>query len=157
MERAARHVELKYKLDDQRRRVAQSLSAQYATLQATRARLSTGYKELGAISSAAEAMSARMLSGNQSLLDLLDTYERHYQSRVRLVNLHIQEMNSVAQIVRLVQGVPAQSMNGKWGDEPALLRSDASGTGPARAASTDSDKLGVAPELLHPVASKRED
>lgn len=156
-ERAARHVELKYKLDDQRRRVVQSLSAQYATLQATRVRLSTGYKELGAISSAAEAMSARMLSGNQSLLDLLDTYERHYQSRVRLVNLHIQEMNSVAQIVRLVQGAPAQSMNGRRGDEPALLRSGASGMGPARAASTDSDKLNVAPELLHPVASKRED
>jgi outer membrane protein TolC len=156
-ERAARHLELKYKLDDQRRRVVQSLSAQYATLQAVRERLSSGYKELGAISSAAEAMSTRMLSGNQSLLDLLDTYERHYQARVRLVNLHIQEMNSVAQIVRLVQGAPAPSVSGKRGDELALIRSGAGGTRSLQAASTGTDKLIVAPELLYPVASKQED
>ncbi len=137
--------------------MVQSLSAQYATLQAVRERLSSGYKELGAISSAAEAMSTRMLSGNQSLLDLLDTYERHYQARVRLVNLHIQEMNSVAQIVRLVQGAPAPSVSGKRGDELALIRSGAGGTRSLQAASTGTDKLIVAPELLHPVASKQED
>ena len=105
-ERAARHVELKYRLDDQRRLVVQSLSAHYATLRSTRERLNTGYGELNAIASAAEAMSRRMLSGNQSLLDLLDTYDRHYQARVRLVNLHILEMNSVANIIRLTQGAP---------------------------------------------------
>lgn len=107
-ERSARHLELKYRLDDQRRRVVQSLLSQYATLRATRERLTTGYQELMSITTAAEAMSVRMLSGNQSLLDLLDTYERHYQSRVRLVNMHVQEMASVAQIVRLVQGVPSK-------------------------------------------------
>lgn len=105
-ERSARHLELKYRLDDQRRRVVQTLSAQYATLASTRERLTAGYRELKSIAVAAEAMSKRMLSGNQSLLDLLDVYDRYYQARVRLVNLHIQEMSSVAQIVRLVQGVP---------------------------------------------------
>lgn len=105
-ERSARHLELKYRLDDQRRRVVQTLSAQYATLSSTRERLSAGYRELASMAVAAEAMSKRMLSGNQSLLDLLDVYDRYYQARVRLVNLHIQEMSSVAQIVRLVQGVP---------------------------------------------------
>lgn len=108
-ERSARHRELRYRLDDQRRRVVQTLSAQYATLTSTRERLTAGYKELMAMSVAAEAMSNRMLSGNQSLLDLLDVYDRHYQAKVRLVNLHIQEMNSVAQIVRLVEGVPVSS------------------------------------------------
>ncbi|MBI2308482.1 MAG: TolC family protein [Rhodocyclales bacterium] len=105
-ERSARHLELKYRLDDQRRRVVQTLSAQYATLSSSRERLTAGYRELKSIAMAAEAMSKRMLSGNQSLLDLLDVYDRYYQARVRLVNLHIQEMSSVAQIVRLVQGVP---------------------------------------------------
>jgi hypothetical protein len=33
-------------------------------------------------------------------------YDRYYQSRTRLVTLHTQEMNAVAQIARLVQGVP---------------------------------------------------
>lgn len=105
-ERAARHLELKYRLDDQRRRVAQSLSANYATLRTTRERLNSGYSELSSMASAAEAMSKRMLAGNQSLLDLLDTYERHYQAKVRLVNLHILEMASVAQIIRQTYGVP---------------------------------------------------
>lgn len=105
-ERSYRHAELRYRLDDQRRRIVQTLSAQYATIASTRERLSAGYKELKSISLAAEAMSKRMLSGNQSLLDLLDVYDRRYQARVRLVNLHSQEMAAVAQVVRLVRGLP---------------------------------------------------
>lgn len=105
-EKSARRTELKYRLDDQRRRVMQSLSAQYATLEATQARIVAGYHELESISTAAEAMSKRMVSGNQSLLDMLDVYDRFYQARTRLVALHVQEMTAVAQIARLVQGVP---------------------------------------------------
>lgn len=108
-EKAARRTELKYRLDDQRRRVLQSLSAQYATLEATRERISAGYRELESISTAARAMSKRMISGNQSLLDMLDVYDRFYQARTRLVSLHVQEMGAVAQIARLVQGAPRLS------------------------------------------------
>ena len=107
-ERAARHTELRYRLDDQRRIVAKTLSAHYATLRATRDRIETGYQELKSITIAAEAMSKRMLSGNQSLLDLLDTYERHYQAKARLVTLHVQEMQAAAQVVRLVHGTPPE-------------------------------------------------
>ena len=106
-ERKARHSELLYRLDDQRRRVIQALSAQYASLAATRNRINSGYEELGSITEAAEAMSKRKLAGNQSLLDLLDVYDRYYQTRTRLVNLHVQEMNAVAQIVRQIQAVPS--------------------------------------------------
>lgn len=105
-ERAARHKELQYRLDDQRRQVIQTLSANYATLATTTARIASGYQELEAISTAAEAMSKRMLSGNQSLLDLLDVYDRFYQVRSRLVSLHVLEMNTVAQLVRLTLGTP---------------------------------------------------
>lgn len=105
-ERTARHKELQYRLDDQRRRVIQALSANYATLATTRERITSGYQELKSISTAAEAMSKRMLSGNQSLLDLLDVYDRFYQARSRLLNLHILEINTVTQLVRLVQGSP---------------------------------------------------
>lgn len=105
-EKAARRTEVKYRLDDQRRRVLQSLSAQYATLEATRERIASGYRELESISTAAKAMSNRMVSGNQSLLDMLDVYDRFYQARTRLVALHVQEMGAVAQIARLVQGTP---------------------------------------------------
>lgn len=106
-EKVARRNELFYRLDDQRRKVLQNLSAQYATLEAVRSRLDQGYQELASISSAATSMSKRMLSGNQSLLDLLDVYDRHYQAKVRLVNLHVQEMTAVSQIARLVQGDPS--------------------------------------------------
>ncbi len=109
-EKAARQNELVYKLDDQRRRVLQTLSAQYATLEATKRRINQGYSELDSITAAAKSMSKRMLSGNQSLLDMLDVYERNYQARVRLVNLHVQELSAVAQIARMVQGTPADAL-----------------------------------------------
>jgi adhesin transport system outer membrane protein len=107
-EKASRYEEVKYRLDNQRRIVVQSLTAQYATLESTRSRIAAGYRELESISVAAKAMSKKMISGNQSLLDMLDVYDRYYQSRTRLVTLHTQEMNAVAQIARLVQGVPSQ-------------------------------------------------
>src|SRR6185369_13869557 len=109
VERMARHKELQYRLDDQRRRVIQALSANYATLATTRERIVSGYKELKSISTAAEAMSKRMLSGNQSLLDLLDVYDRFYQVRSRLLSLHILEMSTVTQLVRLTIGTPHAS------------------------------------------------
>lgn len=105
-EKAARRTEMRYRLDDQHRRVLQALSAQYATVEATRQRIATGYRELESIASAGKAMSSRMVSGNQSLLDMLDVYDRFYQARTRLVALHAQEMGAVAQIARLVQGTP---------------------------------------------------
>jgi adhesin transport system outer membrane protein len=45
-------------------------------------------------------MSERMLAGNTSLLDLLDVLERVYQTRSRLVTLHVQEISSAAQVGR---------------------------------------------------------
>ena len=106
IERKARHKELLYRLDDQRRRVIQELSANYAALATTRKRITSGYRELKSISTAAEAMSKRMLSGNQSLLDLLTVYEDYYHVRSRLVRLHVFEMNTVALLVRLTLGTP---------------------------------------------------
>jgi len=106
VERSARQKELQYRLDDQRRRVIQTLSANYALLATTNERITSGYKELESITTAADAMSKRMLSGNQSLLDLLDVYDRFYQARSRLVALHILEMSTVAQLVRVAHGTP---------------------------------------------------
>lgn len=105
-ERAARQMELRYRLDDQRRRVVHALSANYAAFELTRERIASGYQELASISTAADAMSKRMLSGNQSLLDLLDVYNQLYLARSNLVTLHVLEMNTVAQLVRLTIGAP---------------------------------------------------
>lgn len=129
-ERTARVTELKYRLDDQRRRITQTLSANYALLATTRERIVTGYNELESISTAADAMSKRMLSGNQSLLDLLDVYDRYFQARTRLVNLHILEMGTLAQITRITHGVPAPPAEDKTetavpDTPPALLQQQA--------------------------------
>ena len=162
-ERAARHVELKYRLDDQRRLVVQSLSAHYATLRSTRERLNTGYAELTSIASAAEAMSKRMLSGNQSLLDLLDTYDRHYQARARLVNLHILEMNSVAHIIRLAQGTPregagmaAKPLTDMPGEAPVTQTPVASVPGRVQSVGRASSQLEVDPALMQKNAAGAE-
>lgn len=132
-ERTARYKELRYRLDDQRRRTVQALSADYATLDTTVARIEAGYEELESIAAAAKAMSKRMLTGNQSLLDLLTVYDRYYQVRSRLIDLHVLEMNTVARLIRLSRGAPSQapeltadevdqgrfssvSTQGEWGD-----------------------------------------
>ena len=103
-ERSARKEELASRLDDTRRRLVQTLSAQYATLASVRDRIYSGYAELEALKAALAAVSERMLSGNQSLLDLLDVYDRVYQVRVRIVNLHVQEFTSSSQIIRNIYG-----------------------------------------------------
>jgi len=121
VERMARHKELLYRLDDQRRRLLQALSANYATLETTRERITTGYQELNSISTAAEAMSKRMLSGNQSLLDLLDVYDRLYQVRTRLVTLHILELSTVSQLIRLTLGAPENLAESQGATAPAAL------------------------------------
>lgn len=108
-ERAARYEEVRWRLDDQKRRLIQGLTSQYASLDSSRARLASGYKELGAITEAARAMSERMLAGNTSLLDLLDVLERTYQTRTRLLALHLQEISSGAQIARYLGQTSATS------------------------------------------------
>ena len=153
-ERESRYMELKYRLDDQRRRVIQTLSAQYATLTSTRERLTTVYREFKSMAIAAEAMSKRMLSGNQSLLDLLDVYDRYYQSRVQLVNLHILEMGSVAQVVRLVQGVPQQAVADKLSAaKPVARRTTADA--PSSLAAPAPDQT-AASERVQPTAPRSE-
>lgn len=112
-ERIERRKEMLYRLDDQRRKVIHTLSANYAILASTRERIASGYLELKSISTAAEAMSKRMLSGNQSLLDLLDVYDRYLQVRSRLVSLHVLEMSTVTQLIRLTQGTPKSIAAGK--------------------------------------------
>ena len=104
-------------VDDQRRRVVETLSANYTALETTRERLATSYEELESISTAADAMSKRMLSGKQSLLDLLDVYDRYYQVRSRLVSLHILEMNTISQLIRLTHGAPwDETVQAMWTD-----------------------------------------
>jgi adhesin transport system outer membrane protein len=153
-ERTARHLELKYRLDDQRRRVVQTLSAQYATLTSTRDRINAGYRELKAMAVAAEAMSQRMLAGNQSLLDLLDVYDRFYQARVRLVTLHIQEMNSVAQIVRLVQGGPTEDALTTPSTKPNVLSAGIVKLGKQVPTSAPVTNLAEPPTLLAPIVPR---
>lgn len=146
VERTARRKELRYRLDDQRRRVVQALSANYATLATTSERIASGYQELKSISTASEAMSKRMISGNQSLLDLLDVYDRFYQVRSRLVTLHVLEMSTVAQLVRLTLGTPAAALEVKT--EPPAAGTPKSTTAPPATPGAmkiqgdgDSDKL----------------
>ncbi len=103
-ERQARKDEAVLKLDDTQRRLVQALSAQYAALLTVRDRIELGYSEFGVMKEALAAVSERMLSGNQSLLDLLDVYDRVYQVRVRLVNLHVQEFTAASQIIRNIYG-----------------------------------------------------
>lgn len=122
-EKISRIEESRYRLDDLQRRISQAMISQYAILESSREQLLAGYRELNAITSAANAMSEKMLAGNQSLLDLLDVYDRQYQARTRLVTLHAQEIDALSQINRLLgQSQPATMVAGKGpGFGPAPL------------------------------------
>lgn len=113
-EKISRIEESRYRLDDLQRRISQAMISQYAILESSREQLLAGYRELNAITSAANSMSEKMLAGNQSLLDLLDVYDRQYQARTRLVTLHAQEIDALSQINRLLgQSQPATMVAGK--------------------------------------------
>lgn len=144
-EKNARLEEARYRLDDLQRKTTQSLLAQYATLDSSREQLVSGYRELEAISSAAKAMSERMFAGNQSLLDLLDVYDRLYQARTRLVILHTQELSAMAQIIRLV-GTPGA--NALTASVEQASDTDAITVSPPGSASTKLQSLQVDQALL---------
>lgn len=109
-EKEARRDELRWRADDLRRRLSQDIATQYATLESTRLRLVSGYKEWTAIASAARSVSERMLSGNQSLMDVMDVVDRTYQARSKLVNLHIQEIAAMARIQHLLGQTNAEAV-----------------------------------------------
>lgn len=110
-EKLSRIEEVRYRVDDLQRRITQAMISQYAILESSREQLVAGYRELNAITSAANSMSEKMFAGNQSLLDLLDVYDRRYQARTRLVTLHAQEIDALSQISRLLgQSQPATSL-----------------------------------------------
>lgn len=123
-EKKARRDEVRYRLENQQLQMRQNLSVQFATLAASRQRLTLGYRELTTLARAATSMNERMFSGNQSLLDLLDVQERYFQARNRLVTLHAQEITVIAQINRLL---------GDDGERlvPVLASSDKTGTAPS--------------------------
>lgn len=143
-ERKAKIRELEFRLDDQRRKVVQSLSSQYAILKATRDRLVEGYKEMDSLSKAAKSMSQRMLYGNQSLLDLLDVYDRFYQAKSRLATMHMQELQAVAQIARMIEG-------GADGTTALAAAPASKAPAPAKAGAKDTPASAVSPV---PVAEK---
>ncbi|RMF44566.1 MAG: hypothetical protein D6751_08835 [Deltaproteobacteria bacterium] len=124
-ERRARIEELLYRLEDERLRVLEELAAGYSDLLTIRSRLDTGYQELRSVSTAARAMTSRMLSGNQSLLDLLDVLTQLHQARLRLVDLHVEELRTVADLVRLVFGTP--EVPGSENSKATMEQSDSKG------------------------------
>ncbi|MCB5188835.1 TolC family protein [Methylobacillus caricis] len=138
-EKLSRIEEVRYRVDDLQRRITQAMISQYAILESSREQLVAGYRELNAITSAARSMSEKMFAGNQSLLDLLDVYDRQYQARTRLVTLHAQEIDALSQISRLLgQTQPATTL---------ALGSPGFSAAPARNADADESDTVVTPLL----------
>ncbi len=156
-EKRARLDEARYRLDDLQRRITQSMISQYASLDAIRNQLLSGYRELNAISSAANSMSEKMFAGNQSLLDLLDVYDRQYQARTRVVTLHIQEIDALSQIDRLLGQAGPSSSTIAEADMPATSNPARTGqlspvTKPQPAAPSNKEPANALPEVFQPAA-----
>lgn len=92
--------ELKLKLDDTVAKARERLTVNYLALDSVRLQLSIAREENKANSQVAKAFDAQMASANRSLLDVLDTYQKLYQSRVSIVKLFVAERQATYQVLK---------------------------------------------------------
>ncbi|MBW8846115.1 MAG: TolC family protein [Burkholderiales bacterium] len=83
----AHRDELQARGEGVRRRVVQDLETGYANLRAATERFASVRDELEANRKVVDAFRAQLTGGNRQLLDVLDAYQRLYQSRIDIVQV----------------------------------------------------------------------
>lgn len=84
---AARRMELEARATASERRLQLDIETAYANLQASSERFVTVREELDGNRRVVEAFQAQLVGGNRPLLDVLDAYQRHYQSQIDLTQV----------------------------------------------------------------------
>jgi adhesin transport system outer membrane protein len=87
----ARRGELDAKARNVERKLALEIETAYANLEATSARFDSVREELEANRKVADAFQAQLTNASRQLLDVLDAYQRLYQSRLDLAQVLVAE------------------------------------------------------------------
>jgi len=99
---AARRSEFLLRVENSERRLRQQLESSYSVLDSIRARFEAVREEVAANRKVVEAFNEQLFATNRQLLDVLDAYQRFYQSKVDLTNLLVTEAQVQVQVAHLV-------------------------------------------------------
>jgi adhesin transport system outer membrane protein len=121
---AARRDELVAKATNVERKLVQELEVAYANLDASAVRFAAVRDELDANTKVVTAFRKQLLGANRQLLDVLDAYQRLYQSRLDMTQALISEAQSQLRVAHLTgtihQLVPGSAELPARGSPPTL-------------------------------------
>jgi len=106
-----------YQRLDQRRTIEQALRVVFSALGTVRVRLDTARRELAANTEVVRSFDEQFTAGRKSLLELLDAYERLYQSRQTMLTvgvsgtqLHFQTLRVMGELSPTLAGAKAENL-----------------------------------------------
>lgn len=99
---AARRTEFMLRVENSERRLRQQLESSYSVLDSVRVRFEAVREEVIANRKVVDAFNEQLFATNRQLLDVLDAYQRFYQSKVDLTNLLVTEAQVQMQVAHLL-------------------------------------------------------
>lgn len=99
---AARRNEFLLRVENSERRLRQQLESSYSVLDSIGQRFAAVREEVIANRKVVDAFNEQLFATNRQLLDVLDAYQRFYQSKVDLTNLLVTEAQVQVQVAHLI-------------------------------------------------------
>ncbi len=96
----SKRMEYEYRAREVQRRLEESLRVNFNALRALNGRIGGVRQEMEANDSVLAAFKEQLFSANRSLLDVLDAYQRQYNSRTELTRLMLAESTAGLQMLR---------------------------------------------------------
>lgn len=117
---AAHQNEMKHRYYSILRTANDHLHTAYLTLKSLDGQRLVAWKELRANNKVTAAFDEQLFAANRSLLDVLDTYQKYYQSKANLVHLTITQIKTAYQVRQLIGDLNQDSL----GDDAILSASE---------------------------------
>ena len=131
---AAHQNEMKHRYYSILRTANDRLHTAYLTLKSLDGQRLVAWKELRANDKVTAAFDEQLFAANRSLLDVLDTYQKYYQSKANLVHLTITQIKTAYQVRQLIGDLNQDNL----GDDAILSASEvaqaSASDGPVRSA-----------------------
>ena len=96
----SKRMEYEFRAKDIERKLEESLQTNFNALHAVGARIAGVRKEMESNDIVLSAFNEQLFAANRSLLDILDAYQRQYNSRTELMRLMVSEATASLQVLR---------------------------------------------------------
>ena len=96
----SKRMEYEFRAKDIQRKLEQSLQTNFNALHAVSARIAGVRKEMESNDIVLSAFNEQLFAANRSLLDILDAYQRQYNSRTELMRLMVSESTASLEMLR---------------------------------------------------------